>query len=134
MTVDQEELLAEARAAASQSYSPYSRFPVGAAVATADGIVVRGCNIENASYGLGLCAERTAIFAAVAAGRRNLVAIAVSVLRGRSDQPETLMPCGACRQVFAELLAPDAVVFIDGLHAFTVKDVLPQPFRLDTPR
>ena len=90
MTVDQEELLAEARAAASQSYSPYSRFPVGAAVATADGIVVRGCNIENASYGLGLCAERTAIFAAVAAGHRNLVAIAVSVLRGRSDQPETL--------------------------------------------
>jgi cytidine deaminase len=127
--IDHDRLLAEARSAANASYSPYSRFRVGAAVVAADGAVIRGCNVENASYGLAVCAERTAVLAAVAAGHRDLVAIAVSCPDGDRSRPGSLMPCGACRQVLAELLAPGAVVLVDGVGAFTVEDLLPRPFR-----
>ncbi|GMM92215.1 cytidine deaminase [Qipengyuania sp. MTN3-11] len=98
-----EDLIAAARQAASQSYSPYSRFPVGAALRFADGTVVTGTNIENASYGLALCAETVAVAKAMAEGRRGgLEAVAVTGPRGKGgDQPIT--PCGRCRQVLNEL-------------------------------
>lgn len=93
------ELIAAARAAATRSYSPYSRFPVGAALRFADGSVVTGTNIENASYGLGLCAETVAVSKAMADGvRGGLEAVAVT---GPGDEPIT--PCGRCRQVLNEL-------------------------------
>ncbi len=90
-------LEAAARAAARHSYSPYSRFAVGAALRTADGTLVSGCNVENASYGLSICAERAAIAAAVGAGHRRIVALAVY-----TPTPQPTTPCGACRQVLAE--------------------------------
>jgi len=123
-------LLRAARAAGTRAHVPYSRFHVGAAVLDADGTVVGGCNIENASYGLAVCGERTAMFAAVAAGHRQLVALAVSCLDGDPDHPATLMPCGACRQVMAELLAPGAVIAVDGVGRFTLDELLPRAFSL----
>jgi cytidine deaminase len=91
------ELAAAAREASQRSYSPYSRFPVGAAVLTGDGQVFAGTNIENASYGLTLCAERVAVFQAVAAGARSLVACVVY-----TPTSSPTAPCGACRQVLNE--------------------------------
>jgi cytidine deaminase len=93
-----------ARRAAAQSYSPYSQFPVGAAVLTESGSVVAGCNVENASYGLCNCAERTAIFTAVAAGERSIRAVVVY-----TPTRAPTAPCGACRQVINEF-GPDALV------------------------
>jgi len=90
-------LLAAAKAAAKQAYAPYSRFRVGAAVLTGSGRIYAGCNVENASYGLSNCAERTAIFRAVADGERKIVAVAVYT---PTRQP--VPPCGACRQVINE--------------------------------
>ena len=123
-------LLAEARLHGERAYVPYSSFRVGAAVLTADGTTVGGCNIENASYGLAVCGERTAMFAARAAGHTDLVALAVSCLDGDTDQPHTLMPCGACRQVMVELLRPDATIIIDGVGIVTLDEIFPRPFRL----
>ena len=98
-TLADDALIAAARDAAAQSYSPYSRFPVGAALRFADGAVVTGTNIENASYGLALCAETVAVARAMAEGRRGgLEAVAVT---GPGDEP--LTPCGRCRQVLNEL-------------------------------
>lgn len=93
-----------ARAAAKGSYSPYSKFRVGAAILTGSGKVFSGANIENASYGLCNCAERTAIFTAAAAGERKLRAVAVY-----TPTPTATMPCGACRQVINEF-GPQAIV------------------------
>lgn len=123
-------LMAVARLHGERAYVPYSDFRVGAAVLTADGTTVGGCNIENASYGLAVCGERTAMFAARAAGHSDLVALAVSCLDGDTTQPHTLMPCGACRQVMIELLRPDAAVIVDGVGVVTLADLLPRPFRL----
>ncbi len=93
-----------ARRAARTSYSPYSRFPVGAAVLTGTGKIFSGCNVENASYGLSNCAERTAIFTAVAAGEGRLRCVVVY-----TPTASATMPCGACRQVIHEF-GPDARV------------------------
>jgi cytidine deaminase len=97
-------LTAAARRAATAAYAPYSRFSVGAAVLMADGRVFTGCNVENASFGLTNCAERTAVFAAVAAGSRRLRAVAVF-----TPTPSPTLPCGACRQVLHEF-GPEAQV------------------------
>lgn len=91
------QLVAAALTARKKAYAPYSKFLVGAAVLCDDGTVFSGCNVENASYGLTCCAERTAIFSAVAAGRRKFRAISVVV-----DSPKPGAPCGACRQVIYE--------------------------------
>lgn len=91
------ELLNSARNAMDQAYSPYSNFRVGAAVLTGDGEIYRGCNVENASYGLTVCAERVAIFNAVSDGKMDIVAVAVATMADRICKP-----CGACRQVIAE--------------------------------
>jgi cytidine deaminase len=93
-----------ARSAAQSSYSPYSKFPVGAAILCASGKIFTGCNVENASYGLCNCAERTAIFSAVAAGERAINAVVVY-----TPTPMPSSPCGACRQVINEF-GPSAIV------------------------
>jgi cytidine deaminase len=122
------ELLSRARAAAAQAYAPYSQFPVGAAVLTSDGSIYSGSNVENASYGLTTCAERTAIGSAVSAGHREIVAVAVAAPR----KPGTT-PCGACRQVLSEFRPSkgDMIVILDDGDRGTpvaLIDLLPQGF------
>ena len=101
------ELIARAVAAKETSYSPYSKFRVGAAILTDDGTIFSGCNVENASYGLAICAERNAIFQAAFAGKRKVVAVAVT-----SDEPTFLTPCGACRQVISEFADGGAEIIL----------------------
>jgi cytidine deaminase len=123
-------LLLAARAAAERAYAPYSTFRVGAAV-EADGQVFQGCNIENASFGLTTCAERVALFGAVAAGRPRVGRLAVSCVdAGPALGQNGRMPCGACRQVMAELMGPDGTVLVDGVGEFRVSDLLPIAFTL----
>jgi cytidine deaminase len=123
-------LLQQAQKAGQFAYCPYSRFPVGAAVETELGIFV-GCNIENASYGLAVCAERVALFSAVAAGARRISRLAVSCLNaGQDDPPGSRMPCGACRQVIAEFMPSDASVIVDGAGVWQVQELLPAAFQL----
>lgn len=98
--MDHAQLIQEALIARRAAYAPYSRFQVGAAVLCRDGRVFHGCNVENASYGLANCAERTALFSAVAAGYRPGEFTALAVV-GQSERP--ISPCGACRQVILEL-------------------------------
>lgn len=127
-------LIAAALTAASRSYSPYSKFPVGASLLTATGQLFSGCNVENASYGLTLCAERTAIVSAVAAGHRQFKAIAVT-----GGRHKAVRPCGACLQVLAEFCTPDVPVFLaplnkpDRIERTTLGDLIPQAFKLRTP-
>lgn len=148
LATDRESLLATARRAAQQAYAPYSHFRVGAAVvvATADGPqIVVGANVENASFGLSLCAERAALAAACALangvrptdapGRHtsapSISHVAVACVDAPSDAPANeRMPCGACRQWFAEL-APFATFYVDGVEGeLTLADLLPNPFHL----
>jgi cytidine deaminase len=136
MPANLSELRAAARAARAHAYAPYSKFAVGAAVETTDGRRFSGANVENASYGLTICAERTAVFAAVLAGARRLAAVAVSGPDGI-----TTTPCGACRQVLAEFGAPDVPVTYaradGGWSDTTLGDLLPDAFdgaALDTAR
>jgi cytidine deaminase len=102
---------------------------VGAAVEADDGRIYFGCNIESAAFPLTLCAERVAIFATIAAGAKPL-RLAVACIRGDPSDPDTLMPCGACRQVMLDQLPPGAVVLVDGVGTFTVEELLPRGFRL----
>ena len=121
-------LIAQARDAARLAYAPYSRFRVGAALRDARGGVYLGCNVESASYGLTICAERNAIFGAIADGAaRPFAALAVTCL----DATEPFIPCGACRQIMAEHLRSDAPVLIDGLGEYQIADLLPLAFSLD---
>jgi cytidine deaminase len=123
-------LLLLARAAAQQAYAPYSSFRVGAAV-EAGGSTFVGCNVENASYGLTVCAERVALFAAVAAGHRRIERLAVTCIDAGADLGENgRMPCGACRQVMAELMESDAEILVDGVMTFRLVQLLPSAFRL----
>jgi len=123
-------LLEQARTAALNAYSPYSKFRVGAAVLAADGRVYTGCNIESASFGLTICAERVALFSAVAAGARAFPRLVVACPDAPATPAALRMPCGACRQVMAELLASDAEVMIDGVGVRTMRELLPDAFRL----
>lgn len=119
-----DKLLVAAQRARERAYAPYSRFSVGAAVMLSDGTIIEGCNVENASYGLSVCAERVALWAAVAQGRRDFVAMGLAVASGT--------PCGACRQVMRELCPPHMPVWVltdDGkVREFTVADLLPAAF------
>ena len=124
------ELLQAAREAARAAHCPYSRFHVGASV-LAEGRIFPGCNVENASYGLTICAERVAIFNAVSAGCRRLQAIAVSCPDAAPTSPQSYrMPCGACRQVIAEFASEDLVVIIDDVGDVLLQELLPHPFQL----
>ena len=127
-----DELLEEARAASRRAYCKYSSFPVGAAV-IANGRLFTGCNIENASYGLTICAERVAIFAAVASGCLRLEMLAVTCPEATGPSASERMPCGACRQVIAEFAADDLPIIIDGVGELTLSNLLPVPFRLGGP-
>jgi cytidine deaminase len=124
-----EELVAAARAARRHAHAPYSRFAVGAAVRDERGRVHVGCNVENASYGLTICAERNAVAAAVAAGARAVRAVAVVT---PTRPPGS--PCGACRQVLAEFGAPGTRVHLasptGAPHATTLGELLPRAFSL----
>ena len=127
-------LIAQARAARASAYAPYSRFQVGAALLTLDGRVFHGCNVENAAYGLCNCAERTALFTAVAAGaaRQSFERLAVI-----ADTPGPIAPCGACRQVMIELGGPDLVVVLANLNGASLRTsagaLLPGAFAFDAP-
>jgi cytidine deaminase len=125
-----DELLEHARRAALRAHAPYSRFRVGAAV-VAGGKLFVGCNVENASFGLSMCAERVAAFKAVSEGASPLTQVAVSCIDADPALgPEGRMPCGACRQVLVELGARDTPVWVDGAGQFTLAELLPQAFRL----
>lgn len=116
-------LVRAARAASRRAYAPYSKFAVGAAVLAADGTLYAGCNVENASYGLTVCAERVAMQSAVAAGRRRLRAVAVA-------GPSGINPCGACRQVMAEFGVETVIVAGSGAlpESISLRELLPRPF------
>ena len=129
-----ESLLVQARQAAKRAHCPYSNFHVGAAVRCEDGSVIDGCNIENASYGLSICAERVALFTAVSQGKRPLELAVSCVDAQRGDPPCSRMPCGACRQVMQELLPSDAHVSIDGVGTMQLDQLLPAPFQLGAPK
>lgn len=122
------QLVARAREAQGRAYAPYSGYAVGAAVLTEDGEVFSGCNVENASYGLTLCAERVAVVSAVAAGQRRILAVAVST-------PGPAAPCGACRQVLFEFGGPALAVHLcdpsQGHRETTLAALLPQAFGPD---
>ena len=126
--MDKNRLIQEAIEARKQAYTPYSQFKVGAAVLTADGNVFRGCNIENASYGLTNCAERTAIFKAISEGEPKVKAIAIV-----ADTDGPVSPCGACRQVIAEFSDDHTKVYLSNLKGdlleTSIAELLPGFFK-----
>lgn len=128
---EQKDLLVGAsQAAMKQAYAPYSKFMVGAAVLGASGRIYSGCNVENASYGLSICAERAAIFEAVCSGEREIRAVAISTSSG-----EVAFPCGACRQVIAEFVpdGADLPVYLassNEVETYTLAELFPHAFKL----
>lgn len=132
-----QKLIQEAIQARKMAYTPYSHFKVGAALQCADGTIYRGCNIENAAYSPGNCAERTAFFKAVSEGKREFVAIAIV---GGSDQlptdgpfPEFCPPCGVCRQVMMEFVKYDTFQIVLAKSEteyvqYALKELLPMGF------
>jgi cytidine deaminase len=130
LTEEEQALLMMARDAARSAYAPYSNFRVGAAVRTDAGVYV-GCNVENASYGLCMCAERSAIFSAVCAGAKCIEMVAVSCLDAAPQSSVgSRMPCGACRQVIAEFADGSVPIIVDGAGVWRVTELLPEPFVL----
>lgn len=130
MTEDQKrELISGARAARRNSYAPYSNFHVGAAVLTEDGKIYTGSNVENASYGLAICAERSAISNAISHGKRKVKAIAIV-----TGNEKPVSPCGACRQVIREFADVDTLIIMVGnsgaCETKTIDELLPLSFTL----
>ena len=129
--VQKKRLVSAALKAARRAYCPYSGFRVGAALLGSNGRIYTGCNVENASYGLTICAERAALCAAVASGVRSFRALAVAAGRGAAAHP-----CGACRQALAEFCPPEMPVFVTALDGpgnvgtATVGELLPHSFKL----
>lgn len=123
-----ERLLAKASSARESAYAPYSGFRVGAALRTVRGDVYVGCNVENASYGLTMCAERAALFKAICDGKREFSALAIVV-----DADDLATPCGACRQVLAEF-AQDLVITLGNrngaVETYRLAELFPAPFKL----
>lgn len=126
--MDQKELLKMAEQVMEKAYVPYSNFKVGAALLAEDGRVFTGCNVENASYGLTICAERNAIFKAVSEGVRSFKQLAVI-----ADTEGPVSPCGACRQVMVEFFGPDMPVVLSNVKGETttrtVEELLPGAFK-----
>ena len=124
---DKKKLMAAAMEARDGARAHHSKFPVGAALLTAEGKIIKGANVESDSYGLTCCAERTALFHAVTDGHKNFIAVAVVA------DAALPTPCGACRQLLWEY-APDAIVLVANnartseIHEFTVRELLPHPF------
>ncbi|HUR33546.1 MAG TPA: cytidine deaminase [Vicinamibacterales bacterium] len=123
---DRNQLVAAARAAREHAVARFSGFKVGAALETADGTILTGCNVENATYGLTICAERVAMFKALSEGHREFRSVAIV-----ADTADPTPPCGACRQILWEF-GGDLEVFLANLTAhtgtFRLKDLLPLPF------
>jgi cytidine deaminase len=122
-----QELIEQAKAISEKAYAPYSKFKVGAALLTKSGKIYLGCNVENASYSMTICAERNAVFQAVAGGEKEFTAIAIY-----ADSEMAFPPCGACRQVLAEF-ASDLTVYITNQHEIketTLSALLPERFSL----
>ena len=131
--MDNRALISEAVIAAKKAYAPYSVFSVGAALLCSDGTIFTGCNIENASYSVTMCAERVALFSAVAAGYRDFDAIAI--VGGRNGDFEfPCPPCGVCRQALAEFCSADMRVILSdgngGIAEYTLGQLLPESFSL----
>jgi cytidine deaminase len=129
MGQDVRTLIAAAMEARLRAYAKYSQFPVGAALLAEDGVVYSGCNVENASYGLTICAERSAVFSAVAAGQRQFAMLAIASAGG-------VTPCGACRQVLAEFAPELPVLLVDverpgEIVEASLRDLLPGAFTFD---
>jgi len=117
------QLLITARNSLEHSYDVYSQLKIGAAVMTTDDIIFSGCNIENISFGLTICAERVAIFKAISEGYRDFKALGIS-----SKLNNPIFPCGACRQVLAEF-APNITIYVDGEHkSYCLSKLLPKKF------
>ncbi len=120
-------LITKATAAHAHAYAPYSTFQVGACIESADGQLFAGCNIENASYGLTICAEGGAISAMIAAGERHIKQMVV-LIKG----PGIASPCGACRQRILEFASPETIIHLCNLQGehqqFTINDLLPHAF------
>jgi cytidine deaminase len=124
-----DKLVRLARKAQKHSVAPFSRFRVGAALLATDGTIYSGCNVENSSYGLTMCAERTALFKAVSEGERRFRAIAIV-----SDDDGYTSPCGACRQVILDLAGNIDIVLADRkghIRVHTMNELLPHPFRAE---
>jgi cytidine deaminase len=122
-------LVMAARQAALSAYSPYSKFRVGAAAVFAEtDTLFTGCNVENSSYGLTICAERVAICSAVAQNHRGLLRIAIAVVDPTGLPLKSFMPCGACLQVIKEFGTISTQIIIDGLGKRILQDLLPLPF------
>ena len=124
----QQQLIQQALACRQQAYAPYSNFPVGSSLMTEDGTIFTGTNVENASYGLTICAERVAACSAAAAGHRKIVAVAVATAGGHG-------PCGACRQFLAEFADGMEIVLVDSddpqsITKTTLDELLPGQFKL----
>jgi len=128
MDINIKRLIEEAEEARKQAYAPYSNFSVGCAVLGATGAVYRGCNVENASLSLTLCAERAAVANALCAGEREILALAVI-----SDSHKPIRPCGACRQFILEFGENISIIMADREKKYEVKkikELLPIPFKL----
>lgn len=124
-----EDLLELAREASKNAYAPYSNFPVGACVLTANGKTFKGCNVENASFGLTICAERAAIASAISNGEKEITAIAIY-----SPKMPNCLPCGACRQVIYEFQGKNPLEIVtefeNGIRISKINDLFPQGFKL----
>ena len=129
MEIDYKQLMDKAKEASKMSYSPFSRFAVGAALIAKNKKIYSGCNIENSSFGMTNCAERTAIFKAVSEGEREILAIAIY-----SPNSDNCYPCGACRQVMFEFQGDDEIIVITEdcgkLDARKLSEFLPFGFRI----
>ena len=136
--MDTGELIRAAFEARRNSYAPYSHYRVGAALYCKDGSIIKGCNIENSSYGLSNCAERTAVFKAVSEGKSGFEAIAI--VGGNTEGDRTndyAYPCGACRQVLREFCSPEQFTVIvarsiDDYKEYTLSELLPDSFGPDS--
>lgn len=118
-----ETLLKEALSAMEKAYSPFSKFKVGAALVTVDGNIYTGCNVENASYGLTVCAERVAVLKAVSNGETDIRQIMIV-----TSAKTPVSPCGACRQVLNEFSIDDMIVGLEGKKEYRLSELLPDSF------
>lgn len=128
--IDREKLLSAAMAARGDAYAPYSAFTVGAALLSKNGRIYTGCNVENASYGATCCAERVALFSAIANGDREFEALALVGGHTSSDAATPCYPCGICRQVLSEFCKADLPVFFGDGSETTLGELLPNGFSL----
>lgn len=127
-SMNNEELINIAKTAMTNSYSPYSQFKVGAAALCDDGSVYTGCNIENASYGATVCAERVALFASIADGNKSIKKIAIV-----SSSDKYTFPCGMCRQVMAEFMQGDGIIVLSEgreIREYSLEKLIPNSFQL----